>query len=101
VAVAFIEEFKIDGDDRTTSNYDGVNERLTQADAPDGLIIHYAGFDEDAGVFRIVTLWETREQGQAYNDDHVMPAVREVIGEGQGARPSREAVYELHNVAKP
>jgi hypothetical protein len=35
--------------------------------------IHFAGFDEDAGVFRIVNIWETREQGQAYRDEHVMP----------------------------
>jgi hypothetical protein len=67
----------------------------------EGVARGYAGFDEDAGVFRIVTVWETREQGQAYNDDHVMPAVRDVIGEGQGAPPTREAVYELHNVARP
>ena len=101
MAFAFIEEFKIEGDDRSTDNYDAVDERLSHAHAPAGLIIHYAGFDEDAGVFRIVTLWETREQGQAYSDDHVMPAVRDVMGEGQGAPPTREAVYELHNVAKP
>lgn len=101
MAVAFIEEFPIQGDDRTTRNYDAVNEKLVHDEAPDGLIIHYAGFDEDAGVFRIVTLWETREQGEAYSENRVMPAVREVIGEGQGVPPSREGVYELHNVAKP
>jgi hypothetical protein len=101
MAVAFIEEFTIEGNDRTTSNYDAVNERLTHAEAPAGLIIHYAGFDEDAGVFRIVTLWETKEQGQAYSDDHVVPAVRAVMGEGGGAPPTREGVYELHNVVKP
>jgi len=102
VAVAFVQEFEIRGDDRSTSNYDAVNERLTHhIDAPDGLVIHYAGFDEDAGVFRIVNVWETREQGQAYHDDRVMPAVREVIGEGQGRPPDRETVYELHHVAMP
>jgi hypothetical protein len=101
MAVAFVQEFKIEGADRSTTNYDAVNERLTQTDAPDGLIIHFAGFDEDAGVFRIVNVWESREQGQAYHDEHVMPVVREVIGEGQGAPPAREGVYELHHVAKP
>ena len=63
MAFAFIREFPIDGNDRSTRNYDAINERLVHAQAPDGLIIHYAGFDEDAGVFRIVNLWETREQG--------------------------------------
>jgi hypothetical protein len=70
------------GDDRTAINYDAVNRGLSQSEAPNGLLIHFAGFDEDAGVFRIVNVWETREQGQAYHDEHVMPVVRDVMGEG-------------------
>jgi hypothetical protein len=102
MAVAFVQEFKIEGSDRSTTNYDAINERLAHnVEAPAGLIIHFAGFDEDAGVFRIVNVWETREQGQDYLDNHVMPAVRELIPEGQGAPPARETVYELHHVAKP
>lgn len=102
MAVAFIEEFPIEGPDRTTSNYDAVNEKLVHADAPDGLIIHYAGFDEDASVFRIVTLWQTREQGEAYSENKVMAAVREVLGDRVGQRPpTREISYELHNVVTP
>ena len=30
-----------------------------------GLLIHTAGFDEDAGVFRIFDVWESRERGSA------------------------------------
>jgi hypothetical protein len=102
MAVAFVQEFMIEGDDRTTANYDRVNERLAHNHpAPDGLLIHYAGFDEDAGVFRIVNVWETRQQGQAYRDEHVLPAVRELIPEGAGAPLGRETTYELHHVAKP
>ncbi len=101
MAVAFITEFPIQGEDRTTTNYDAVNDRLTNEEAPDGLILHYAGFDEDAGVFRVVNIWETQSQGQTYLDDKVMPAVREVLGEAMGAPPSREGSYELHHVAKP
>jgi hypothetical protein len=53
--------------DRGTANYDAVNERLTKNQpAPEGLLIHFAGFDDEDGVFRIVNVWETREQGQAY-----------------------------------
>jgi len=101
MAVAFVQEFKVDSSDRSTSNYDAVNERLTREEAPEGLLIHYAGFDEDAGVFRIVNVWDTREQGQRYRDEKVLPIVREVIPEGQGAPPNRETAYELHHVAKP
>jgi hypothetical protein len=100
MAVAFIQEFKIQGDDRSTTNYDAINERLTQEDAPEGLLIHFAGFDEDAGVFRIVNVWETREQGQRYLDEKVLPTVRQVVA-GGGRQPERETVYELHNVATP
>lgn len=101
MAVAFITEFPIQGDDRTTTNYDAINERLTNEEAPEGLILHYAGFDEEAGVFRAVNIWETQAQGQAYRDDKVMPTVREVLGEDMGTPPSRQGSYELHHVAKP
>jgi hypothetical protein len=100
MAVAFIQEFNIQGDDRSTTNYDAINERLTQEDAPAGLLIHFAGFDEDAGVFRIVNVWETQEQGQRYLDEKVLPTVRQVVP-GGGRQPERETVYELHNVATP
>ena len=78
MSFAFITEFPIQGDDRTTPTYDAVNDRLTDVDAPSGLILLCAGFDEDAGVFRFVYIWDTQAQGQAYLDDKVMPAVREV-----------------------
>ena len=99
MAVAFIQEFPIT--DRSTKNYDAVNERLTEnQEAPEGLLIHFAGFDDEDGVFRIVNVWETREQGQAYLDDHVMPAVRAVLGDPPGgAAPTRQGFYELHHVA--
>jgi len=57
---------------RTTANYDAVDDRLTDEEAPSGLILHCAGFDEDAGVFRIVNVWDRDAQGQAYLDDKVM-----------------------------
>jgi hypothetical protein len=100
MAIAFVQEFKIEADDRSTNNYDAINERLTQEEAPDGLLIHFAGFDEEAGVFRVVNVWETREQGQRYLDEKIVPTVREVVP-GGGRSPDRETVYELHHVAKP
>ncbi len=103
MAVAFIQEFKLT-DDRSTTNYDAVNERLTaNQEAPEGLVIHFAGFDEDAGVFRIIDVWKTREQGQAYLDEKVMPAVRAILGEdlSGGTPPAREGFYELHNTIAP
>src|SRR5262245_17966363 len=100
MAYAFVTEFPIQGDDRSTANYDAVNDRLAHEEAPEGLVVHFAGFDEEDGVFRIVNIWETREQGQGYLDGRVMPAVREVVGDG-GPQPSRQGAYELHHVLDP
>ena len=53
MAVAFVQEFAIS--DRGTASYDAVNEHLTKNQpAPEGLLIHFAGFDDEDGVFRIV-----------------------------------------------
>ena len=99
MAVAFIQEFAIS--DRGTTNYDAVNERLTKNQpAPEGLLIHFAGFDDEDGVFRIVNVWEGREQGQAYLDERVMPAVHAVLGDVEWpVPPTRQGFYELHHVA--
>ncbi len=38
MAIAFIQEFKIQGDDRSTTNYDAINERLNaRGNPPEGL----------------------------------------------------------------
>jgi hypothetical protein len=101
MAYAFVTEFPIRGGDRTTTNYDAVNDKLAHHEAPAGLLLHYAGFDEDSHVFRIVNVWETQAQGQAYLDDKVLPAAREVMGDDAEGRPSRQSSYELHHVLKP
>jgi hypothetical protein len=78
-----------------------MNERPTKNQpAPEGLLIHIAGFDDEYGVFRIVNVWATREQGQAYLDEHVMPADRAVLGDVRWpAPPTRQGFYPLHHVA--
>ena len=58
MAVAFVQEFKLVDDDRTTTTYDAVGERVRDAGPIKGLIVHTAGFDEDAGVFRIFDVWK-------------------------------------------
>lgn len=101
MAVVFIQEFPVDpSGDRSTDNYDAVAAKLRGGPDADGLIVHTAGFDEDAGVFRIVDIWRSRAQGQKFMDEAIMPAVREVIGDDSsgGVAPSRETWYELHDV---
>ena len=100
MSYAFVTEFPIDGSDRSTTNYDAINDRLAHEQAPPGLVVHYAGFDDEAGVFRVVNIWDTREQGQAYLDDRILPTVRELLGEG-ARQPSRQSGYELHHLLDP
>ena len=98
MAVAYIQEFP--AGDRSTTNYDYVAEKL--GDGPfDGLIAHSAGFDDDAGVFRIFDIWETQEQAQRFLDEHLQP----LIEQGPTAfpnpdnffPPSKDGFYQLHH----
>lgn len=104
MSVVFIQEFPIQSGDTSTKNYDAVAEALDLKEAPDGLLIHTAGFDLDAGVFRILDVWETREQADTFINDVlnpiVMPMAEKAQAEGDTtfAPPSREGWYELHDV---
>ena len=99
MAVAYVQEFAIA--DRSTTNYDWVKDQIGEGPF-DGLICHTAGFDDDAGVFRILDVWESREQGERFLDGHVQP----LIEQGPSAfpnpdsftPPTRDLFYELHDV---
>jgi hypothetical protein len=96
MAIAFIQEFTIQ--DRSTTNYDAISERVRGGPPVEGLIVHTAGFDDDAGVFRIFDVWETREQAEAF-EARVMEIVGEIVPPGTPA-PVRTASYELHDLVK-
>ena len=42
-----------------------VNDHVLASGVPDGLVSHSAGFDEDAGVFRVFDIWESQAHAQA------------------------------------
>jgi hypothetical protein len=99
MAIAYVQEFEIG--DRTTKNYDFVADKI--GDGPfDGLIIHTAGFDDDAGVFRIFDVWETREQAEAFIAEHLQPMLEQgpdaFTNPSAFTMPTREGFYELHHV---
>jgi hypothetical protein len=100
--IAFIQEFAIQGGDTSTTNYDAVAAEVGK-DEPDGLLIHTAGFDHDAGVFRILDVWETREQADRFMTERLNPIVERMMEAAQSAGdtsftpPNREGWYELHN----
>jgi hypothetical protein len=103
MAVAYLQEFTIRDGDTSTSNYDNVAAQLDLEQAPDGLLIHTAGFDHEAGVFRIFDVWQTREQGETFIKERLDPILEPMMaaaaqsGDTSFAPPSRETWYELHD----
>ena len=97
-----IQEFKINGDDRSTTNYDAMSERVGAATTPpSGLIVHTAGWDEEAGVFRIVDVWETREEADQFMRERLQPAMEQgPVNPDNAAPPDRDGSYELHNLVR-
>jgi hypothetical protein len=103
VAIAYLQEFEIRGGDTSTTNYDAVAAALNLQEAPDGLLIHTAGFDHDAGVFRIFDVWETREHGDKFITEKLNPIIERMAAEAAERAdetftpPTRETWYDLHD----
>ncbi len=103
MAFAFMQEFTIVDGDTSTTNYDAVADKLgLRGAAPQGLITHTAGFDHDAGVFRIFDVWETREDGERFMKERLEPIVGSIAAAAAAsgedfAPPTRESWYELHD----
>ena len=103
MAIAYLQAFEIKDGDTSTTNYDAVAAALDLQDAPGGLLIHTAGFDHDAGVFRIFDVWETRQQGEKFINERLGPIIEPMAAaaarsaDNDFAPPSREAWYELHD----
>ena len=91
MAIAFIQEFPIVDGDTSTTNYDTVVSKLDlQGAVPQGLLLHSAGFDTDAGVFRIFDVWQTREDGERFMTERLGPIIESMIaGRPRAARTSR------------
>ena len=100
MAVATIQEFSIIGDDTSTTNYDSIAEKLGRDPAP-GLIAHTAGFDREAGVFRIFDIWENEEAATRFREERIQPILDEMraaSSDPSSLRPQdREGMYELHD----
>lgn len=97
--VAYIQEFPID--DRSTENYEFMKEKLA-GEKIEGLLMHTAGFDDGNGVWRLVDVWETREQAEGFMQRMMEMVKPEDLPRPEKAtqRPSRESYYELHDFVK-
>jgi hypothetical protein len=101
MAVAYVQEFAIVDGETSTANYDAVAGELDLSAAPEGLIAHTAGFDHDKGVFRIFDVWESRELGQRFMDERLMPIIERMAAQATDESftpPSADYWYELHDV---
>lgn len=102
MAVVYVQEFPIEN--RSTENYDFVKELIGEGPF-DGLIAHTAGFDDEAGVFRIFDIWETRDQADRFLAEHVQPLLERgpeaFPNPGNFTEPTRDGFYELHDVVAP
>jgi hypothetical protein len=102
MAVAYIQEFPITN--RSTENYDFVADKIGEGPF-EGLIAHTAGFDDEAGVFRILDVWESEGHARRFLDEHIEPLM--AMGpEGfpnpdNFTPPTRDGFYELHHVVSP
>jgi hypothetical protein len=101
MAVAMIQEFAIVDGDLSTKNYDAVVAALGLDRAPDGLVVHTAGFDEVDGVFRIFDVWETREQGERFVTETLNPVLERLMAEAADPSdftpPAVDTWYALHD----
>jgi hypothetical protein len=102
MATALVQEFQILDGDRSTTNYDDVVGKIgLEADPPAGLVVHTAGWDEKAGVFRILTVWESSDDATAFMRDRLQP----VLDQGPATptrreEPDLETMYELHHIVR-
>jgi hypothetical protein len=101
VAVVYIQEFPTG--DRTTANYDYVAQQVGEGPF-EGLIAHTAGFDDEAGVFRILDVWETREHAERFLAEQIQPLVERgpqaFPNPDNFTEPTRDGFYELHHVVR-
>ena len=99
MAVVYITEFAYT--DSSTANYDWAKEQIGD-DPMDGLIVHTAGFDEDAKVFRIIDVWESQEKADRFIKERMQPIMEQGIealpNQSNTSMPTRETIYELHDV---
>jgi hypothetical protein len=99
--ILMVQEFEVEEDDLSTTNYDSIAERLNaRDDPPPGLIVHTAGFT-GRGVFRIADVWESENAWQNFRDGRLAEAIRPTMESGDGSPPTVEYTYQLHDLINP
>ena len=80
--------------------YDQVNAKMGVDDNPPaGMLVHSAGMSD--GKMVIVDVWESREAAQRFEEERLMPAIREVMGGDPPEGAGDVRWYEAHNLLRP
>ncbi len=83
----------------TLENYDAVTSKAgIESDPPEGLIFHAAAEMEGGGV-RIFNVWESRDALERFQEERLLPAIREHLGE-LPPRPEQK-ITEVHHLVAP
>jgi hypothetical protein len=64
-------------------------------DVPKGGMFHVSAITDEGA--RVVDIWESAEEFQAFFDDHVMPSAQELSIEGE----PRVEIYPVHTLFMP
>jgi len=82
----------LNGGDQTV--YDDVNPRVMPGgELPDGCQAHIAGPIDEG--WRVITVWDSEEQFQAFRDEKLIPAIQEA-GHGDRVAPAIDT-NPVHN----
>jgi hypothetical protein len=82
----------VDNPNGTAELYDKVRAQLGQDQAAGG-IFHVAGPSPDGG-FRVIEVWESREQAERFMRERLLPAVEAAGAKGPPPRPQ---FWPVHN----
>jgi heme-degrading monooxygenase HmoA len=70
-------------------------------DAPEGLIYHAAG-EQENGRWQSVSIWESEEHFNRFRDEKLMPAAREALGDTMvDAGPPPQEAFETKHTLQP
>ena len=101
MAIMVIQEFDVEEDERSTTNYDAVSGRLAlEDDPPAGLLFHTAGYT-GRGQFRIANVWDSQESWDSFREGRLAEALKPLMESGEGNPPTAEYSHELHHVVDP
>jgi hypothetical protein len=93
VAVAIVQDWLEPETDRSTTNYDAINQQLQEQDPPEGMRVHSEGWTGNG--FRIFEIWDSKEHFDRFLEDRLRPMLHELGGDVEPTPPTM-TVYDLH-----